>query len=500
LIYAHEFSWNRERDPVWKRLERLWGMYGRGDRLAFALGFGTIQANDPPASHCNNIGAVHRKLIHEAFGKWFNIQVKLEDEYSNRRMPEELTCLTAEARQRFEPQPLHVLLSRSVNLANRLPHEQPLDAVLARSAAVREESLKRARRQQFVTREMRGLNVRARNTWASLLGKPELMERDPFYNSDRSLLFGKEAGSGPLTPRFAVREGSPATEIAGPLRIERKLLDIEPGITVPLLLLKSNDADAKVRRPIALGVAMGGSRAILAERRDDLARLLARGVIVALPDVRGTGATSAGQDHGQQSAATAHAATCLMLSKPLLGAQLSDLRAVWRYLKDHDDVDPQVSAVFGHSSVEPLSVDAKFSYPRRIDERPVECQPGGPLLALLLGLYEREISTIETRGGLLSYASILDTPFVQVPAECILPGAAISEDLSRLVAVLAPRRVTLEGLVDGCGRAVPASDAQKAYDVAMRYFAEAGIADRLEIRGHDPRQPLLKDFARADSN
>src|SRR5436189_2792509 len=28
LIHAHEFSWDRERDPVWKRYQKIWGFYG----------------------------------------------------------------------------------------------------------------------------------------------------------------------------------------------------------------------------------------------------------------------------------------------------------------------------------------------------------------------------------------------------------------------------------------------------------------------------------------
>ena len=48
LVHAHEFSWDRERDPVWKRYQKIWGFYGATDRLAFAHGYGTIQANDPP--------------------------------------------------------------------------------------------------------------------------------------------------------------------------------------------------------------------------------------------------------------------------------------------------------------------------------------------------------------------------------------------------------------------------------------------------------------------
>src|SRR5262245_51837528 len=34
LVYAHEFSWDRDHDPVWKRLTRIYDWYGAPDNLA----------------------------------------------------------------------------------------------------------------------------------------------------------------------------------------------------------------------------------------------------------------------------------------------------------------------------------------------------------------------------------------------------------------------------------------------------------------------------------
>jgi len=42
LIYAHEFSWDRERDPVWKRLQKVFAFHGTSDNLAFAHGAGVL--------------------------------------------------------------------------------------------------------------------------------------------------------------------------------------------------------------------------------------------------------------------------------------------------------------------------------------------------------------------------------------------------------------------------------------------------------------------------
>ena len=40
LVYGHEFSWDREHDPVWARLQKVYGFYDATDRLTFAHGRG----------------------------------------------------------------------------------------------------------------------------------------------------------------------------------------------------------------------------------------------------------------------------------------------------------------------------------------------------------------------------------------------------------------------------------------------------------------------------
>src|SRR6185436_5375974 len=43
LIYGHEFSWDRDRDPVWKRLTTIYGYYGAPDGLSSAQGRGNLK-------------------------------------------------------------------------------------------------------------------------------------------------------------------------------------------------------------------------------------------------------------------------------------------------------------------------------------------------------------------------------------------------------------------------------------------------------------------------
>lgn len=100
LIYAHEFSWDKERDPVWKRLQKVFSLYDASDNLAFAHGAGLLSGRPPEATHCNNVGPVHRRMIYPALQRWFGIPTP--QEYQNRLPDEDLMCLPS-----FEIRPLH---------------------------------------------------------------------------------------------------------------------------------------------------------------------------------------------------------------------------------------------------------------------------------------------------------------------------------------------------------------------------------------------------------
>jgi dienelactone hydrolase len=405
LIHAHEFSWDRERDPVWMRYQRIWGLYDAAEGLAFTQGFGTIQNTSAPASHCNNIGAEHRKLIHEALRKWFAIDVKPEDEYKSRRTREELTCLTDEAKRQFQPKALHVILGEMA--------DKQLAAVRdARAKAMPEERRKLAR-----------------EAWTRLLGDT-------------------------TPPAGNVREEPPAVEKIGPVNVTRELIETEPGIKVRVLTLapaKKSD----VSMPLILGVASDGIEPILQRQRDNLAAGLKAGMTIVLVEVRGTGAGNPEEHRGQQSGATSHAATSLMLGRPLSSGQLRDLRTVWQRVRQRDPAAAKGAVVIGGAGVMPLDPNAEVAYPRRIDGRPAECRPTGALLAALMALYEDDFASVTTRRGLVAYRSVLDSQFVQVPHEAIVPGLLREGDLTDLFDALSPRGVEIEELVDGRGRLVP---------------------------------------------
>src|SRR5204863_10098253 len=103
----------------------------------------------------------------------------------------------------------------------------------------------------------------------------------------------------------------------------------------------------------------------------------------------------------------------------------------------------------------------------------------GALLALLFGLFEDDTLVVAARNGLVSYRSVLDSPFVQVPLESIVPGVLREGDLPDLAAALVPREIALESLADGRGRLAPNADAKKTYDSILRFYSETSRIGRV---------------------
>jgi cephalosporin-C deacetylase-like acetyl esterase len=420
LIHAHEFSWDRGRDPVWKRYRRVWGdFFGAADNLGFAHGKGLLRGSPPEASHCTNIGRFHRRMIHPLFERWFGITVTEKDEYSAPRKHEELVCLTDKARQELKPKALTELMS---GLAS--------------------ERIGKARRR--------------------LAGKAPA-ERRRLLRDDWGRLLG------PVTPGRppAVKARSIDQKPAAGARVERVALEVEPGIVVPVVLLTPvNRAD---RAPVVVAVAQGGKAGFLKERADDLHTLVRGGAVVVLPDLRGTGETRGGDSHGPGgSDLSVH---LQLFGETLLGERLRDLRSVLAYLRGRGDIDAKRLALWGDSFAPPNPPGTNFKVPRGVEGWPRESEPLGGLLALFGALFEGDVRAVYLSGGLVSYQSVLTHFAVLIPHDCAVPGALTAGDLCDLAAAMAPRPLRLEAMVDHRNLPVGGADVQRVYDPAVRAYS-----------------------------
>jgi cephalosporin-C deacetylase-like acetyl esterase len=429
LIYAHEFAWDRDRDPAWPRLQRVFSWYGASDHLAAAAGRGTLKGTPPESSHCNNIGPLHRSRIYPTLERWFDIPVP--EEFSARRTPDELLCLTPEAVLEFRPRPLHELAA---------------EAAARRASAARERLDKLS---------PEGRRRRLRHDWARLLGDVEPR----------------------ADPKVQRHKNEPGTHTA----VERVALEVERGVIVPMLLLAPTPGTG-ARRPVVVGLSQEGKQAFLGQRSESIAEWLDGGAAVCLVDVRGTGETRPrdGSRRHQGAMATV-SATEWLLGQTLVGSRLRDVRSVLRYLRTRTDLDAGRVALWGDSFAPTNPEGQDLAVPLDADPFPPQAEPLGGLLAVFTALFEDGVRAVSVRGGLVGYGSLLQSPFLYVPHDALVPGALTVGDLCDVAASLAPRPLRVGGMVDGLNREVPAAALAKALEPVRRAYRSLDSDARFQI-------------------
>jgi len=414
LIYAHEFAWDAERDPVWKRFGRVWGFYGAADKLAACHGWGRVTIKPPDASHCNNIGAPHRKGIYPHLERWFGIPAPKE-EPQVRRPADELRCITDAVAAKRQPKLVHYL-AKALSLGR---------AGKARAALAALAPAERRRKLQ--------------TDWARLLGDIE--------------------------PKAAPKaEARGKDELA-----ERILLTLDDGFVVPTVLLLPPGKREKL--PIVVAIAKQGKAGFLKNRADELAALLARGIAVCLPDVRSTGETDANGEPGRHRKTVGPSSTYMMLGETLTGLRLRDLRGVLRYLRTRPELDAKRLALWGDSFA-PVNVPPFADKPLESADRPRESEPIGGLLALFAALFEDDAKALLIRRGLVAFEAALCSPFLYVPHDVIVPGALTAGDLADVAAALAPMPLRFEGLVDGRNCQVSEPELRRWLEPARQAYAK----------------------------
>jgi hypothetical protein len=231
--------------------------------------------------------------------------------------------------------------------------------------------------------------------------------------------------------------------------LEAIALEVEPAVTLPVLLLKP---PAGSRAPAVLAFAQEGKGGFLANRAQEIANLLERGIAVCLSDVRGVGELTGRTARGP--GAMSLAANELMFANTLLGARLKDARTVLNYVRRRPDIDPKRIGLWGDSfgPVNPRDMLFDKSLNQPAGPEIPQAEPLGPLLALLTALYEPDVAAVAARRGLASFLSVLEDRFTYVPLDVIVPGILEAGDLPDIAAALGPRPVLIQSAVDGRNR------------------------------------------------
>jgi hypothetical protein len=435
FIYSYEMGWDVEKVPAWPRYRKVFGFYSAIDHLDEAHGFGTF----PGPGECANIGPAQRKTLYPELMRWFGVPIPAA-EPDDRRPESELAAL----------QP-----GMAEKLGMRMIHELASEIAAAKVKTARSELSKL---------DVPGKRAWLKRAWAAILGD---IQPNPHAKAD--VHWTRAFGA-------AVAEGI--------------TLQTEAGIVVPMLMLEPSTKAP--RRPVVIVVSQGGKERVLAHRRAEVDQLLAGGVAVCIPDVRGAGETAPDSRRSASAQGISLAATELMLGNSLPGARLKDLRTVIAYLRSRAGADAKRIAVWGDS-------DTLVNPPRLlVDETPGwlvgpeiqhQAEPLGGLLALLAGLYEEDLSAVAVRRGLSAYSSLLEDPFVYVPGDVVMPGIAAAGDIADVAAALAPRPLMLEDLVDGRNRALSLEQLRGAFAPALDAYRPR--PEKLSIRTSPVKETLV---------
>ena len=433
LVYGHEFAWDRDHDPVWQRLQKVYDWYGVPENLAFALGRGKVTGQPPESTHCNNIGPEQRKGIHAALKKWFAMPVP-DPEYRKRRPAADLQCLTPAVVKELQPRLVH-------ELAAELARQRLATAADVRSKLDAGQRLPQLRR-----------------AWNDLL-RPGGFD-DEFKSKD------------PLRPPFRLQDDA--------VRL-RVVLDPnrQDGTVLPMQVLEPPD---KASWAVVVAVSQQGARSFLEHRSAALAALLKQGLAVCLPDVQGTGETPpAGDARGRTSSATSLSSSEQMLGGTMLRRRQVDLLKAIEFGRRTLAWKNKPVLLWGDSFAPVNPPDSTGRAPLDV-KQPAQAEPLGGLLALVTALNDESIKGVYIRGGLSSYQSLLESPFLHVPHDALLPGVLTVGDLPDLVTFLAPRHVRLDGLVDGLNRRVSDKRLAEIYAPAVAAYGASMHADRLTVR------------------
>lgn len=445
LVYSHEFAWDRARDPIWARLEKVYSFYDARDHLAVATGRGHLKGRPPESTHCNNVGLVHRRKLYPHLGRWFDWQPPAE-EFQNRRDVQELLCVTPAVAERLDPLPLY-------KLAGKLADE--------RIAAARKDSLSA----DFASRR-----TLLRDGWSRLLG-----DISPATNPIVKALEREEMNG---------------------VAVERIVLEVEPGIVVPLVVMQAR-GERSDPLPVVIALADAGKQKFLAARSDAVSTWLQAGCAVCLPDVRGFGETSPGGWYGPRSIGTTLSCRDQVLGQTLLGSRLRDLRSVLLYLRTRKGLDASVSlwgdclAALNRQEISEIS-------PYGVDNPNAQAEPSAGLLVLLTALLDDKVNTVYARGTFASFRSLLDSQFLYVPHDSVVPGALAVGDVADIAAALVPRPLRVECPVDGLNRGLTPDTIAAAFAPTSQAYRQAHACEQfsLNVTGQDDSAVWLLDQIR----
>ena len=229
-------------------------------------------------------------------------------------------------------------------------------------------------------------------------------------------------------------------------RIEKRILETEPGISVPVLLFLPA---ANGRRLAATIYVQPEGKAAGAMPGGDMEALVRAGRVVLAPDLRGWGESANTAGRGVHNGRYQTATRALLVGKTMIGMQVFDLLRCVQYAKALDAVDARNISVLGKGN--------------------------GGIVALFAAALDPGIARVAMEGTLPSYLDMTRSRLHEGLVDAVIPGILKSFDLPEVAASISPRPLWL---------VAPRTPTQAAADLdaVRKEYAGAGEAFRVTDR------------------
>lgn len=235
--------------------------------------------------------------------------------------------------------------------------------------------------------------------------------------------------------------------------IDRWKITTEPGVTIPVLLFRS-DLPATAKTTV---VYVGADRALAAPGGPIEQRVKA-GETVALIEPRGMGETAPGvadpKRPGFFGTDQKEAFLALHLGRPLLGQRVFDL-------------------------LQALAAVMPSEGPKEVHL--VGVGVGGPIALHVAALDER-VKEVEIEHSVVSWAAVARGTIARDQLSGVVPGVLESYDLPDLAAAIVPRPLTIRAALDPAGAPAPQEALEAEYAPATAAYRDRDATGRLVLR------------------
>ena len=235
------------------------------------------------------------------------------------------------------------------------------------------------------------------------------------------------------------------------IRIDRWVLTTEPGVTIPVLMFRS-EPPAAPRGPTVIYI---GAERSLAAPGGPIVAMVKAGAHVAMVDPRGMGETTPGKARRPDltGADDKEAFLALHLNRPLPAQRVYDVVQTLRAIRSTE----------GPAEFHLIGVGA-----------------GGPI-ALHVAAIDDRVKEVTVEHSLASWSSVARTPLSRGQLASVIPNVLEAYDLPDLAASLAPRRLTVRAPLGPAGLPVAADELEKAFAPARAAYRAMSAEHKLRI-------------------